>query len=108
MPTKKASEELPSILKMTGRKLATQEELYQRIAALMDNGPDDPQIQAAVGEWRQLISDRFYHCTLEIFRGLGDLYVNDERFTANFEKYRPGLAKFMREAIHVYCDPQTQ
>lgn len=53
---------------------------------------------------RQHITDSFYNCTLEIFRGLGDLYVQDEHFTANIDKVKPGLAKFMREAMHLYCD----
>lgn len=81
-----------------------QSELYTRIASLMDNGPADPQVQAAVGEWRQHLTDSFYNCTPEIFRGLGDLYVNDARFTANIDKIKPGLAAFMREAMHIYCD----
>jgi hypothetical protein len=51
-----------------------------------------------------VITDYFYECTLEIFRGLGDLYVTDERFTAYYDKIKPGLAKFLRDAIHVYCD----
>jgi hypothetical protein len=41
---------------------------------------------------------------LEIFRGLGDLYVADERFTANNDRHGPGLAQFMRDAMHIYCD----
>lgn len=88
--------------------MAKQDEIRKRIIALMDKGPADPQVQEAVEEWRQLITDSFYTCTLEIFRGLGDLYVNDERFTASIDKYRPGLAKFMREAMHLYCDNQNK
>jgi DNA-binding transcriptional MerR regulator len=79
-------------------------ELYARIASLMDKGPADPQVQEAVAQCRQHITDSFYNCTPEIFRGLGDLYVNDERFTANIDKIKPGLAKFLREAMHIYCD----
>jgi DNA-binding transcriptional MerR regulator len=78
--------------------------IYQKIAALMDKRPADPEVQKAVGEWRQHITDNFYNCTLEIFRGLGDLYVTDQRFTENIDKVKPGLAKFLREAMHVYCD----
>lgn len=78
--------------------------IYQRIAALMDKGPADPEVQNAVGEWRQHITNHYYNCTLEIFRGLGDLYVDDQRFTENIDKVKPGLAAFLREAMHVYCD----
>ena len=57
-----------------------------------------------VGEWRQLITDNFYECTPEIFRGLGEMYVNDKRFTVNIDKYKKGLAGFLRAAIEIYCD----
>ncbi len=87
---------------------AESEAIHQRLAALMDKQVTDPQVQAAIGEWRQHITKWYYYCTLEIFRGLGDLYVGDPRFTANIDKYRPGLALFMREAMHLYCDNQEE
>jgi hypothetical protein len=83
---------------------AKQGSLYARIIAAMDRGPADPEVQAAVHELRQLITDYFYDCTPEIFRGLGDLYVQDERFTANIDKFQKGLSAFLRDAMHVYCD----
>jgi DNA-binding transcriptional MerR regulator len=82
--------------------------IYQRIAALMDKGPADPEVQKAVGEWRRHITENFYNCTLEIFRGLGELYVEDRRFTENIDKVKPGLAAFLREAMCVYCDSQNR
>jgi DNA-binding transcriptional MerR regulator len=78
--------------------------IHNKIIALMDRDPSDPQVQEAIGEWRQHITDNFYNCTLEIFRGLGDLYISDDRFTSNIDKFKPGLAAFMREAMHIYCD----
>jgi DNA-binding transcriptional MerR regulator len=84
------------------------DEIFRKVAAAMDKGPSDPDVQQAVGEIRQLISDNFYDCTLDIFRGLGNLYVDDERFTANIDKYRPGLTEFLRQAIHIYCDEMAQ
>jgi DNA-binding transcriptional MerR regulator len=80
------------------------EDIYRRVIEAMDRGPADPQVQKAVGELRKLFTDYFYDCTPEIFRGLGDLYVTDERFTANIDKYKVGLAAFLREAMHIYCD----
>ncbi|GIP41045.1 MerR family transcriptional regulator [Paenibacillus sp. J31TS4] len=77
---------------------------YAAIIEAMDGGPGDPRVQEAVADLRQGITDTFYDCTPDIFRGLGDLYVQDERFTANIDKYKEGLAAFLREAIHVYCD----
>jgi MerR family transcriptional regulator, multidrug-efflux activator len=84
------------------------DEIFRKVAAAMDKGPKDPEVQRAVHEIRQLITDNFYDCTLEIFRGLGNLYVDDERFTANIDKYGKGLAEFLRQAIHVYCDEMAK
>jgi DNA-binding transcriptional MerR regulator len=42
----------------------------------------------------------FYACTHDIHRCLGDLYVEDPRFTATFDAIAPGLAGYLRQAIH--------
>ncbi len=86
------------------RIMQRSDEIHSRLAALMDKEPSHPEVQEAIGQWRQHITDSFYDCTPEIFRGLGDLYVSDERFTANIDRVKPGLAGFMREAMFIYCD----
>ncbi len=77
--------------------------IYKTIADNMDKGPADPEVQKAVAAWRRHITDSFYNCTPEIFRGLADLYEDDERFTANIDKIRPGLARFLSDAMRIYC-----
>ena len=32
------------------------------------------------------------------------MYVADERFTKNIDKYGEGLAQFMSDAMNIYCD----
>lgn len=81
-----------------------QGEIYKKLSGLMDREPADSEVQKSVEDWREHINRYFYTCTPEIFRGLGELYVNDERFTANIDKVKSGLAKFLSEAIKVYCD----
>ncbi|MCL2201941.1 MAG: MerR family transcriptional regulator [Oscillospiraceae bacterium] len=39
----------------------------------------------------------------EYHKGLGEMYVSDERFKVNYEKIAPGCAEFFRDAINVYC-----
>ena len=51
-------------------------------------------------EHRQQISRWFYDCPHEIHAGLAEMYVEDPRFTAHYEKIAPGLAQFLHEAIH--------
>ncbi|RWZ52389.1 MerR family transcriptional regulator [Halobacillus fulvus] len=75
-----------------------------KLADLMDKGPDDPEVQRLIDQKRQHITDYYYTCTPEIFRGLADLYVDDPCFTKNIEKVKRGYASFLREAMHIYCD----
>lgn len=83
---------------------AEKEKIDQKIISNMDKGFKDENIQKEIGKLRQHITDNYYKCTVEIFRGLGDLYVEDERFMKNIDKNKPGYAVFLREAIHYYCD----
>lgn len=80
------------------------DEIYNKIASLMDKETSNPKVQEIVGELRDHITKYFYNCTPDIFRGLGDLYVYDKRFTDNIDKYKVGLSKYIREAIYIYCD----
>lgn len=41
---------------------------------------------------------------MEIYRGLADMYVADERFSAVYEKIKPGLASYLNRAMHAYAD----
>lgn len=84
--------------------MANWETIYQKVIAAMDRGAADHDVQKAIGELRQHITNHFYDCTPEIFRGLGELYVADERFTKNIDQYKEGLAVFLRDAMHIYCD----
>jgi two-component system CheB/CheR fusion protein len=81
-------------------------DIMTRLAALMDAGktPADDEVQEQIGRWFKHINDRFYACTPEIFRGLGDGYVADKRFTDFYDKVRPGLGAFKRVAMHIYSD----
>lgn len=71
------------------------------IAALMDEGvaPDDPRAMDAVERHRLLIDKWFYPCSREMHAELGKMYVDDPRFTATYEKIRPGMAVYVRDAI---------
>ena len=78
--------------------------IYERLAKLMDKDPADEKVQELIQEWRNHITNNFYNCTVEIFRGLSLMYVCDERFTKNIDKYGDGLAQFMSDAMNIYCD----
>ncbi|GIF68293.1 HTH-type transcriptional activator TipA [Asanoa ishikariensis] len=78
------------------------EDWGRRFAAVMDSG-QPAEGRAAMDlaeEHRQQISQWFYECTYEIHTGLADMYVADPRFTAFYENLKPGMARFLNEAIH--------
>ena len=77
--------------------------LFSEFAALIGTDPADERIQALVGRWQQLISESYYFCTDEILAGLGQMYIADERFTKNLDRFGAGTAKLMSDAISVYC-----
>lgn len=85
---------------------ATSSDIYIKIADLMDAGadPGDPEVQAQTRRWYNHITDSFYTCTPEIFRGLGEMYVADHRFTENIDKVRPGLAAYLKDAMQICAD----
>ena len=69
--------------------------------------PADPAVQAQVAALQQHMN-WFYPCTLEILEGLGHGYVADPRFTAFFDRIKPGLAAYLEQAITRYCQDQKR
>ena len=64
---------------------------------------DSTEAQALVAKLQTHITDNYYTCTDEILAGLGKMYVADERFKKNIDKYGEGTAEFASNAIEVYC-----
>lgn len=66
--------------------------------------PTAPAALAAAEQHRRRIAERFYDLDHRAHRGLADLYVSDPRFTATYDDLEPGLAEYVREAIHANAD----
>ena len=64
---------------------------------------DSSEAQALVAKLQAHITANYYTCTDEILAGLGKMYVADERFKKNIDKYGEGTAEFAAETIAVYC-----
>ena len=62
---------------------------------------DSAEAQALVAKLQTHITANYYTCTDEILAGLGKMYVADERFKKNIDKYGEGTAEFVAEAIKV-------
>ncbi|WP_420541651.1 MerR family transcriptional regulator [Guptibacillus spartinae] len=79
--------------------------IYQKLATIRHGSPASEEAQKAIHEWYEFLNNNFgYHYTLEAFRGLGQMYVDDPRFTKNIDQYGEGLALFMRDAMNVYAN----
>ena len=78
--------------------------IFAEFAACKDSGAsaDSPEAQALVAKLQAHISANYYTCTDEILAGLGKMYVTDERFKKNIDKYGEGTAEFASEAIAAF------
>ena len=73
-------------------------------AVCMQNGfsPASAEAKTLVKKLQDYITENYYTCTDEILKGLGQMYVNDERFRKNINKHADGTAEFTSEAIKSY------
>ena len=64
----------------------------------------DNTVQAAVSELFDLVN-KFWDCNLEAFKGLADMYVEDERFKNNYiEKYGEEFPEFLKDAMVYFAN----
>ena len=79
--------------------------IFAEFAACKNNGvsADSAEAQALVVKLQAHITANYYTCTDEILAGLGKMYVADEQFKKNIDKYGEGTAEFASEAIAIYC-----
>ena len=80
--------------------------IFAEFAACKDSGAsaDSAEAQALVAKLQAHITAKYYTCTDEILAGLGKMYVADERFKKNIDKYGEGTAEFAAEGIRIYVE----
>ena len=78
--------------------------IFAEFAEHKSNGfaTNSPEVQSLVVKLRGYITQNYYTCTDEILAGLGKMYVADERFKKNIDKYGEGTAEFAAEGIRIY------
>ena len=79
--------------------------IFAEFAACKDGGAsaDSAEAQALVAKLQAHIIANYYTCTDEILAGLGKMYVADERFKKNIDKYGERTAEYASEAIDAFC-----
>lgn len=86
------------------KRIAEQGDIFmKKLALLVPQGPEDKEVQSMIAEHYNSLRT-FYEPNFEIYRGLGEMYVVDERFKKNLNKYHPRMAEFMREAMIYYVE----
>jgi len=79
------------------------EVVTQGLARLMDRPVDDPEVQALIARHYKWVAT-FWTPDADAYQGLGQLYTDNPEFRANYDKYRVGLADFLREAMTYYSE----
>ena len=80
--------------------------IFAEFAECKANGTsaDSSEAQALVAKLQGYITANYYTCTDDILAGLGKMYVADERFKKNIDKYGEGTAEFAAEGIRIYVE----
>lgn len=79
-------------------------ELHQGLEAAVTGGasPEGDEGKRLCALHKQWLSFTWPQYTEAAHRGLTQMYIDDERFTAHYDKDVPGCAKFLRDAVHAH------
>ena len=81
--------------------------LFSELGTYKQLPPADKAVQKKIGALQNFIQSNYYACNAAIFRELGHLYANDERFKHNIDKAGgEGTAEFVKQAIDIYCSAE--
>ncbi len=79
------------------------EQIAVTLAEAFKTGDPSSEIaQKAADLHKQWLTFYWSEYSKEAHAGLGQMYVEDERFTAYYDKEQPGTAAFLRDAILIY------
>lgn len=88
---------------MTQERQEEMNNLYRELAAIRQTDPASKEAQEAIKKWFILLN-KIGSYSLDAFKGLGQMYILDDRFTKNIDQFGEGLAQFMSEAMGSYAD----
>lgn len=105
----KANSKLKDIPKDQQQALADEfNDIYRRLSAIRHLSPHSNEAQTGIKEWYDFLNSKTgHHYSLEAFKSLGAMYIADERFTKNIDKFGEGLALFMCKAMEFYANQQS-
>lgn len=88
---------------------ALAEQIHITLAEAFKSGnPGGDLAQKAAELHKKWLMFHWPQYSKEAHAGLAQMYVDDERFTAYYDKEQPGTAQFLRDAIHIYTGIKQQ
>lgn len=79
------------------------EDVNNTLAKAMETGDPAGELAQKTAELhKKWLTYYWKDYSKEAHAGLSQMYVDDERFTAYYDKIQSGAAKFLRDAIHIY------
>lgn len=101
------------MMNMTKEQYEEFEQLGQEVldtleAAYATGDPAGELAQKTADLHKKWLTFTWKEYSKEAHAGLAQMYVDDERFTAYYDKKQPGLAAFLRDAVHIYTGTKTQ
>jgi len=81
--------------------------IYRELAAIRHEPPESDIAQAKIKVWYDFLN-KIGDYSPEAFKGLGELYVADQRFTENIDQFGEGLTIFLRDAMAAFADRQNK
>ena len=96
----KTADQSPQQMKSTGDALM---DIFAEIGSIRHLSPGSEEAQTLIAKLQNFITEHYYTCTKQILRGLGQMYVADERMMENIDKAGgEGTAAFTFQAIQKY------
>ncbi|MDE2950977.1 MAG: TipAS antibiotic-recognition domain-containing protein [Chloroflexota bacterium] len=85
--------------------IAEGNQIYVDLAEAMEAGKEasDRQVVDILERWQDHLR-RFYEPSLDMLRGLGQMYNSDPRFIANFQDIHSDLPAYLERVIDHYVD----
>ncbi|MCY4072491.1 MAG: TipAS antibiotic-recognition domain-containing protein [Chloroflexi bacterium] len=85
--------------------IAEGNQIYVDLAEAMEagKGAGDRQVVDVLDRWQDHLR-RFYEPSLDMLRGLGQMYNSDPRFIANFSEIHSDLPAYLERIIDQYVD----
>lgn len=101
---KQSKERTKHLTKDDYKRMAKAADTFMKtVAACIDSGPASAETQKLISQHYESLRT-FYDPSPELYRGLSQMWVEDHRFRAYYEKYDSRMPEFMRDAVCVYCD----